>query len=303
MYSLSYSLLIIIYSLFLLKSFIKLLLKLVVTGVCLWYVGQKINWVDTWKLLLGSHKAWLLFGAVFFTASKALSSFRLNHFFRDIGVRLDEATNLRLYWLGMYYNLFLPGGIGGDAYKVILLNKKYADISGKKITAAVLLDRISGVAGLGILAALCFGFLFIQQCIGWGALILIIPGLFVYYFIVKKWFPSFIGCFFPTLWMGIGVQLLQVICVYGIMQSIGIHHYFLEFQLLFLLSSIVAIFPFTIGGLGAREIVFLWGAQQFGLQQAEAVFISILFYLITVIVSLVGLVWVFKSPFRNDEKA
>jgi uncharacterized membrane protein YbhN (UPF0104 family) len=86
------------------------------------------------------------------------------------------------------------------------------------------------------------------------------------------------------------------------MQSIGIHHFFLEFQLLFLLSSIVAIFPFTIGGLGAREIVFLWGAQQFGLQQAEAVYISLLFYLITVLVSLIGLVWVFRSPFGNNEK-
>ncbi len=300
---LPYYLFLIYYSLFPLKSLLKLLLKLAVTGVCLWYVGQKIDWADTWKLLLESKKAWLIFAALFFTASKVLSSFRLNHFFRDIGVRLDEVTNLRLYWLGMYYNLFLPGGIGGDAYKVILLNKKYGDISGKKITAAVLLDRISGVAGLGILAALCFGFLFIQQWIGWGALLLIAPGLFVYYFIVKKWFPSFLGSFYPTLWMGIGVQLLQVICVYGIMQSIGIHHYFLEFQLLFLLSSIVAIFPFTIGGLGAREIVFLWGAQQFGLQQAEAVFISILFYLITVLVSLVGLVWVFRSPFINDAKA
>jgi glycosyltransferase 2 family protein len=209
-----------------LKSFLKLLLKLAVTGVCLWYVGQKIDWADTWKLLVGSKKGWLIFAALFFTASKVLSSFRLNHFFRDIAIRLNELTNLKLYWLGMYYNLFLPGGIGGDAYKVILLNKRHEAISAKKITAAVLLDRISGVAGLGILAALCFGALFIQQWIGWGALLLILPGLVLYYYVVKKWFPSFTGSFYPTLWMGIGVQLLQVICVYGIMQSIGIHHFF-----------------------------------------------------------------------------
>jgi glycosyltransferase 2 family protein len=285
-----------------LKSFLKLLLKLLVTGVCLWYVGQKIDWADTWKLLLESKKIWLLFAAVFFIASKVLSSYRLNHFFRDIGIHLDEAANLRLYWLGMYYNLFLPGGIGGDAYKVILLNKKYETITAKKITAAVLLDRISGVAGLGILAAICFGILFMSGWIGWAALLLIIPGLVVYAFIVKKWFPSFVGSFYPTLWMGIGVQLLQVVCIYGIMQSIGINHHFFEFQLLFLLSSIVAIFPFTIGGLGAREIVFLWGAQQFGLQQAGAVYISLLFYLVTVIVSLVGLVWVFRSPFKDQVK-
>ncbi len=285
------------------KSFLKLLLKLAITSACLWYVGQKIDWEDTLRLFLSSHKGWIFFALIFFAASKILSSFRLNHFFRDIGIHLDEPSNLRLYWLGMYYNLFLPGGIGGDAYKVILLNKKYEAISAKKITASVLLDRISGVAGLGILAALCLGILFVADWVGWAAFFLIVPGLLLYRFIVKKWFPSFVGSFYTTMWMGIGVQLLQVICIYGIMQSIGINHHFFEFQLLFLLSSIVAIFPFTIGGLGAREIVFLWGAQQFGLLQAEAVYISLLFYLITVMVSLVGLIWVFKPPLKGLNEA
>ncbi len=27
--------------------------------------------------------------------------------------------NAMLYWQGMAYNLFLPGGIGGDAYKML----------------------------------------------------------------------------------------------------------------------------------------------------------------------------------------
>jgi uncharacterized membrane protein YbhN (UPF0104 family) len=83
------------------------------------------------------------------------------------------------------------------------------------------------------------------------------------------------------------------------MQSIGIDHSFLAFQLLFLVSSIVAIFPFTVGGLGARELVFLWGAQQFNLLQTEAVYISLLFYLITLVVSLVGIIWVYKNIFSK----
>jgi uncharacterized membrane protein YbhN (UPF0104 family) len=275
------------------------LLKIGITAICLWYVGQKIDWADTLRLFSSSHKGWLFFGTLFFTASKILSSFRLNHFFRDITIHLNEKANLKLYWLGMYYNLFLPGGIGGDAYKVILLNKRYEAIPAKKITAAVLLDRISGVAGLGILAVVCTGIVFSGQWLGWVSWLFIVPGLSLYYFVVKKWFPSFTRSFFPTLWMGLGVQVLQMVCIYGIMQSIGITHSFFVFQLLFLLSSIVAIFPFTIGGLGARELVFLWGATQFGLQQAEAVFISLLFYLITVIISLIGLVWVFRSPFKQ----
>ncbi|HSC54976.1 MAG TPA: lysylphosphatidylglycerol synthase transmembrane domain-containing protein [Phnomibacter sp.] len=284
-------------------GWLKLVLKIAVSAACLYYVGQKINWADTWALLQKSNKLWLLAAMLFFIASKVVSSFRLNVYFKNISIHLSEAANLRLYWLGMFYNLFLPGGIGGDAYKVILLNKEYTEVPVKKITAAVLLDRISGLAGLGILAALFYCYLFRMEWHGYAVAAAIIPGMFVFLFVVKKWFPSFVTSFYSTLWLGIAVQALQVICVYGIMQSIGIHHQFAEFQFLFLLSSVVAIFPFTIGGLGAREIVFLWGSQQFGLLQHEAVFISLLFYIITALVSLFGLVWVYRSPLHQPQSA
>jgi uncharacterized membrane protein YbhN (UPF0104 family) len=201
----------------------------------------------------------------------------------------------------MFYNLFLPGGIGGDAYKVILLNKKGKINSYKLTTAAVLLDRISGVAGLGILAAIFYFLLFRGTMLSYLAIAAIIPGIIVYWLIVQKWFPSFVPGFNSTLLLGLVVQLLQVACVYFLMLSIGIRDHFNAFQFIFLLSSIVAILPFTIGGLGAREIVFLWGATEFGLGNHEAVYISLLFYLITVLVSLVGLIWVYRDPVVSDE--
>lgn len=280
-------------------GWLKLFLKIAVSAACLYYVGQKINWADTLQLLQKSNWLWLLFAAFLFVLSKVVSAIRLNLYFHNINVKLGQLANLRLYWLGMFYNLFLPGGIGGDAYKVILLNKEYVDVPVKKITAAVLLDRISGLAGLGILGAMFYCYIFRMHWYGFAVAATIIPGMLLFHWVVKKWFPSFVSSFFTTLWLGIGVQALQVICVYGIMQSIGIQHQFAEFQFLFLLSSVVAIFPFTIGGLGAREIVFLWGSQQFGLLQHEAVFISLLFYIITALVSLTGLVWVYRSPLHS----
>lgn len=275
---------------------LKLLLKLAVTGGCLWYVGQKIDWAEAFALLRQSNKGWLLAATLFFTASKVLSSIRLSAFFRCIALVLRERINLQLYWLGMFYNLFLPGGIGGDAYKGLLLHRSYPQVPGKKIAAAILLDRISGVTGLGLLAGMCWVLLFYSQWYGWSLLLLMPLGLWVYYHFCRRWFPSFMPALYPTLGMGLGVQVLQMICIACIMQSIGLQEHMLAFQLLFLLSSIVAIFPFTIGGLGAREVVFLWGAATFGLVAHQAVFISLLFYLITVVVSAVGVWYVFKAP-------
>jgi len=104
-------------------GWLKLLLKIAVSAACLYYVGQKINWSDTLQLLQKSHWLWLLFAAFFFVLSKVVSAIRLNLYFENINVKMGQLANLRLYWLGMFYNLFLPGGIGGDAYKVIRRNK------------------------------------------------------------------------------------------------------------------------------------------------------------------------------------
>ena len=243
----------------------------------------------------GSNKLWLVLAALCFTLSKLVAALRLNIYFKNIQVNLPQLKNIRLYWLGMFYNLFLPGGIGGDAYKVIVLSRRNMQ-SVKKLSAAVLLDRISGVAGLAILVAIYYFLIFKgSQFSGW-LLLAVAPGLVVYYFFIKKVFYSFISSCWITLLLGTIVQFLQVLCVYCLMASINITQHHNEFVLLFLLSSIVAILPFTIGGLGAREVVFLWGSKQFGLDLNQSIYISLLFYLITVLVSLVGVRWMYKEP-------
>ncbi len=266
--------------------------------MCLWYVSRKINLSKSWETIQRCNWLWLLVAVIFFVTSKIVSSVRLNIYFKNIRLTLSQILNLKLSWLGMYYNLFLPGGIGGDAYKVILLNRHY-DQPAKLLTAAVLLDRISGLVGLSILAVTYYWMVFNGAQFSWLFVAAILPGMIIYYFVVKKLFPSFISSFWSTFWMGILVQGLQVICVYCLMNALHLHEHQMPYILIFLLSSIVAVLPFTIGGLGAREVVFLWGSNQFLLNRDEAVCISLLFYLITVLVSLVGIIWVYKKPLNN----
>ena len=285
------------------KSFLKLFIKIAVTAVCLWYVNRKIDWGKSFDIIQHSNWLWLFVAVLLFTASKIVSSFRLNIYFKNINVQLTQKKNLQLYWLGMFYNLFLPGGIGGDAYKVILLNRTY-QYPAKQLTAAVLLDRISGVVGLGVLAVIYYYFVFTGENYSLTLLILLPLGLLIYYFFVKKIFPSFIKGFWPTLWLGLAVQMLQVLCAYAIMMALHISEHQTVYILLFLLSSIVAILPLTIGGLGAREVVFLWGSNTLLhlTNDPTPVSISISFYLITLIISFIGLYWVYKTPLKKDVK-
>lgn len=285
-----------------LKSAAKLLIKITVTVVCLWYVSRKIDWTKSLDIIQHSEWLWLLAATALFVASKIVSSLRLNVYFNNINLNISQSQNLQLYWLGMFYNLFLPGGIGGDAYKVILLTRSER-APAKLLTAAVLLDRISGVVGLGILAVIYYYFVFNGANYSLALLLLLPVGLVLYYFVVKKIFPSFIGGFWLTLWLGLAVQALQVFCAYSIMMALHISEHQTAYILIFLLSSIVAILPFTIGGLGAREVVFLWGSNTLLhiTNDPTPVSISISFYLITLIISFIGVYWVYNNPL-SDKK-
>ncbi len=276
-------------------GWVKLLIKIVITGVCLWFVGRKIDWAQTLQIIRQGNMLWLLAATLFFVASKVVSSVRLNIYFKNINVNLSQKTNLRLYWLGMFYNLFLPGGIGGDAYKIILLNRTY-NYPAKQLTAAVLLDRGSGVVGLGLLAGCYYYALFTGNTIALLLLMATVPGLFIYYMFVKKLFPSFIQSFFSTLCLGISVQALQVVCAWCIMKALGIEDHQSAYIFIFLLSSIVVSLPITIGPLGTREIVFLWGSTALLLNKGQSVSISISFFLITMLISLIGVYGVYKNP-------
>ncbi|TKK71779.1 flippase-like domain-containing protein [Ilyomonas limi] len=284
-----------------LKKWLFLLLKIAVTTICLLYVIKKIDWATSWATFQRSNVFWLIAATLLIFSSKVVAAFRLNIYFKNINVFLSNKNNLRLYWLGMYYNVFLPGGVGGDGYKVFVLNKTYQHPV-KLLTAAVLLDRVSGVAGIGVLTAAYYFGVFGGENYSWWLLASVLPGLFIYYFIVKIFFPSFIKSFWSTFWMGLAVQSIQVISVYCLLNALHLKGHDTEYILIFLLSSLVAFLPFTIGGFGAREVVFIWGSKQFVLNQSESVCISLLFYLISVAISLPGMYWVYNKALKEENK-
>ena len=85
------------------------------------------------------------------------------------------------------------------------------------------------------------------------------------------------------------------------MAALGIPAHVMEYVFIFLISSVVAVLPLTIGGLGAREVVFLEGSAFFGLAKEISVVISLIFYLITLVTSAVGLFYVFNDPLQQKK--
>lgn len=280
------------------KRWLKLLLKIAITAVCLWYVSGRIDFSKIWITIRAAYWPYLLLALPTFTLSKLVSAIRLNIYFQNIGLSLATWQNVKLYWLGMFYNLFLPGSISGDVYKIVMLKRSY-NTTYKKTSAAVLLDRFSGLLGLGLILA-AYSIFVVDKAtyvitITGGV---ILAGAALYY-IIHRWLKDFIPGFIPTFLLGIVVQVLQVICIYIVMAALGIPSNAAEYIFIFLVSSVASVLPFTIGGLGIREVIFLEGSKLFGLAQETSVLISLLFYLITVLTSAAGLLYVFNDPLEK----
>src|SRR5438874_4643749 len=105
-------------------KWLKLLIKIVITAACLWYVSTKIDLRQLTQTFLHANWFFLVAAVILYMISKVIAALRLNIYFKNINIHLSQISNLKLYWLGLFYNLFLPGSIGGDAYKVIFLTKK-----------------------------------------------------------------------------------------------------------------------------------------------------------------------------------
>ncbi|MDO8993007.1 MAG: lysylphosphatidylglycerol synthase transmembrane domain-containing protein, partial [Daejeonella sp.] len=194
--------------------------------------------------------------------------------------------------LGMFYNLFLPGGIGGDGYKIFLLRKKF-EIKGRRLFQAIFFDRLSGLWALGLIISALVIFIPHLGIPNWVPVLVISTGTVAYYAVMRKFFSDYSKQFVLSHIKALMVQSMQVISVILLLYALNFEGKFSPYLFMFLISSLVAIFPFTVGGLGARELVFVYGAQYFQMDQHLAVIISLLFYCISALLSFSGIYFVF----------
>lgn len=272
-------------------------LKILISAALIYFIFTKLDIKEVASILKKTKPAYLVIAVLFLVLSKVFASFRLNLYFHQLGVRLTQKSNLKLYLLGMFYNLFLPGGIGGDAYKGYIIQKKFP-IETKRVVSALVLDRLNGL--LLIFLYCCFFAVFLENnyvepyrfIIG----ILVCTSIFVFWWLNKKLLPTLLSVFWKAFGFSSLVQLTQLISILLIMKALSISMNTIAYLFIFLISSIVSVFPLTIGGIGSREITFLYGAQFLNLDENNAVGISMVFFILTAIISLFGILYHVKKP-------
>lgn len=276
------------------KRWGKLALKIAVTLVVFYLISQKLDWNAVLDVVKGVNPFGLVLAIAVFALSKWLGSMRLQHFWRACEVRISNGLNNRLYVLSMFYNLVLPGGIGGDGYKVYYLNRHFK-AKVRPLTSAVLLDRANGLALLIVLALAISPFVDLPWGLHqwlWACIPLVPAG---YWLGMKLLFKRFTGTFWKTSAWSMGVQIGQAIVAVSLLWALGIREQIPDYVFILMLSAIVLVVPIpSFGGLGMREWVMLFGAEYLGLDEGVAVAASLATYLVVLTVSLSGVYFHFR---------
>ena len=277
---------------------IKFLIKLAFMVAALWYVFSRLDIREVLDVMARANPFLLV--AALLVLSKVVSAIRLNRYLGIVGIQISELNHMKLYLLCMYYNLFLPGGIGGDGYKIYLLNRRY-QVKLKRIFWAVMVDRVSGVVALFCIAVVLFCFIPEMGNYASYTWILLPLGILVSFLAIRHFFRYLLPVFWKTYFLSLLVQMLQVLGALLILLALKGSGNTASYLFVFLISSMVAVLPITIGGIGSREFTFMLGAQWLGLDPALSVALSLLFYLLNAFMSFWGIIYSLGPGVRLEE--
>ncbi|MCA9960337.1 MAG: flippase-like domain-containing protein [Anaerolineales bacterium] len=135
----------------LVKKRLSTLLKIAVTLLGLWLAFQELDLQALGQTLLQAHLGWLLSGLLLVSASMVLRAFRWSLLLQGLGIHVPFARLVELYFIGSFFNSFLPSGFGGDVVRVLEITR---EIDLDVATGTVILDRLSGLIMLFVMALL-----------------------------------------------------------------------------------------------------------------------------------------------------
>ena len=129
-------------------------LQVLVTGIGLWYVfhdpQRRAQIADA---LRHASISWVILGLVCYSAVEMLATVRWQILLRLQGIRLGWLQAGGIVMIGLFFSLFLPGGIGGDAMRLYFI---FQLAPRRKIgaTLSIVMDRLFGLFTVLFLAGM-----------------------------------------------------------------------------------------------------------------------------------------------------
>lgn len=302
-----------------------LLLKLVVAGILLWYVLQKVDLALLMTRFENLQLKWVVAGLVILFGLLLLTGVRWHIVSGVVGASISYRLAIRLTLLGQFLNQVLPSSVGGDGVRAWLLSRE--GISIRLTLVSVVCDRVAGLVILIIIVAITLPILLLLGVTAiptaWPLSIgaLTIGGLYLLYRwgnTISDWlstqpmirpvsvivrnlrmvlFSQQNGLQIATL--SVLAQVLTILSLYLLALSLQIELgmiHLLMFPLIILISSI----PISFAGWGLRESAMVVGLGFTSMPASEALALSVTYGLGLLCIGLPGLALaILSNPWKN----
>ena len=267
--------------------------QIIITVFFIYYTLSKIGLNKILEVIKSADLLFILFASIVYFLSQIISSERLWFILKENNLIISSKENIKLYMVGIFYNFFIPGGVGGDAYKGVLMNKKF-QWSLKKIYKLLILDRLIGFGVIICLIIVFSGFILDLEFISKFNFVLA-PLYALLFFVgrvlVQKIFNNEI-VYTKAFFISHTIQILQFGSIILILFSLGVTNNYFTFLYIFLISSVLSIFSF--GGIGIREYVFFTLASNTAVGPDIATSVGLIFTFSALISSVPGLFFLIK---------
>lgn len=306
----------------------KTFFKIVVTAIFLLFILKQINAAHVLDAVKGANLFWIICALLFSFLGFVLSVIRL-HVLVNAGIsfRIPFFLIFAVSWIGMFFNLVLPGQLGGDVIKIYRISKH----SGQAIksTAAIIIDRIIGFTTLILLAAaaLFFGRNSLNVSVINSPIIILLVCAFLFYLVIfneniinrfkfitdfVRWtkarhlfkeiylsfnhYKNYPNILRIAFFISIMANICSFISAYFLFISININLNMIYFFILIPLIGMISLLPISFSGLGVQDGAYIFFFSQLGVSPAKALVISVLSHIIRFgIGSIGGLIYLFEK--------
>ena len=272
--------------------------QIIVTVFFIYYTLSKIGLNKILEVIKSADLLFILIASILYFLSQIISSERLWFILKENNLIISSKENIKLYMVGIFYNFFIPGGVGGDAYKGVLMNKKF-QWSLKKIYKLLILDRLIGFGVILCLIIVFSGFILDLESISEFNFVLA-PLYALLFFVgkvlVQKIFNNEI-VYTKAFFISHIIQIFQFGSIILILFSLGVTENYFTFLYIFLISSVLSIFSF--GGIGIREYVFFTLASNTAVGPDIATSVGLIFTFSALISSIPGLFFLIKMKSKK----
>ena len=283
-------------------------LKIAVSLGLLAFIFSTIDLPTFWQVVRQAKPWWLLVALVVMMVGVVIRAWRWKILLDAIGVVVPLGELTAIYFIGFLFNNLLPSGLGGDAMRMVELNRHSE--RGSDAVTSVLVDRFLGLSALQAIAllALLLDWGSIPPTVAYFTVAIFVGGLIgglllinrrLYLALQQRWglfrratrvklignlFESFQRYPLPALGRSYLVALLFNVSLIAMNVFIGLalgaQASLIQYAVFVPITSLVLVIPISFAGLGVREEAYRQLFGQVGVPPEIAVAMSLMVYFV-----------------------